>query len=206
MTQTEPENSSGSCCLFFPPWSLFVSPHLHPSHYHHPSHHPVLGIFPILAITQSQSHPLSSPPLLLAAHPCWRGKGGSYLKWMEGCRMSPPAAWGRRQKLSQQREGWEAGGSWDFLLGGVLPACPSPSAPPHLSYLAWEVWAPLSLCGWRFFWLPTSFVSHLRNSGAARLPVPGLSRSCCPPGQLPSIPWMISCPDMKLCKHMEGHK
>lgn len=88
--------------------------------------------------------------------------------------MSPPAAWGRQQKLPQQREGWEAGGSRDFLLGGVLPACPSPSAPPHLSYLAWEVWAPLSLWEWRFFWLPTSFVSHLRNSGGACLQVPGL--------------------------------
>lgn len=166
MTQTEPENSSGSCCLFFPPWSLFVSPHLHPSHYHHPSHHPTLGIGPILAVTQFQPYPLPSTPLLSAAHPCWRGKGGSCLKWMEGCRMSPPAAWGRRRRLPQQREGWEAGGSWDFLLGGVLPACPSPSAPPHLSYLAWEVQAPLSLWEQWFFQLPTSFVSHLRNSGS----------------------------------------
>lgn len=62
MTQTEPENSSGSCCLFFPPWSLFVSPHLHPSHYHHPSHHPILGIGPILAVTQFQPYPFHSPP------------------------------------------------------------------------------------------------------------------------------------------------
>lgn len=113
MTQTEPENSSGSCCLFFPPWSLFVSPHLHPSQYHHPSHHPIPSIVPILAITQSQTYPLSSPPFLLAAHPRWRWKGGSHLKWMEGCRMLPPAAWGKCQKLPQQREGWEAGGSWD---------------------------------------------------------------------------------------------
>lgn len=116
------------------------------------------------------------------------------------------AAWGRHWKLPQQRVGWEADGSWDSLLGGVLPACPSPSAPPHLSYLAWEVWAPLSLWGPWFFWLPTSFVSHLRNSGGVCLQVPGLPRSCCPPGRLPSIQRMITCPDMKLCKHMEGHK
>lgn len=74
-----------------------------------------------------------------------------------------------------------------------------------LSYLAWEVWAPLSLWG-QWFWLPTSFVPHLRNSGGAFWEVPGLPWSCCPPGWLPFIQRMISCPDMKLCKHMEGHR
>lgn len=120
--------------------------------------------------------------------------------------MSPPAAWGRgrHQRLPQRRQGGEAGGSWNFLLEGVLPACPSPLAPPHLSHLAWEVWAPFSLWGQWFFRLPPSFASHLRNSWGVCLQVLGLPQPCSSPAWLPSFQRVISWPDMKLCKHMGG--
>uniref|UniRef100_A0A8C0UF52 Dual specificity phosphatase 8 n=1 Tax=Cyanistes caeruleus TaxID=156563 RepID=A0A8C0UF52_CYACU len=63
-------------------------------------------IMKTMGMSSDDPYPLSSPPLLLAAHPCWRRKGRSHLKWMEGCRMSPAAAWGSvRSCHSRGRDG-----------------------------------------------------------------------------------------------------
>lgn len=101
--------------------------------------------------------------------------------------MSPLAAQvrGRHQRLPQ----WSRGGlvvAGISCWGGVLPACLSLSVPPHLSHLAWEVWAPFSLWHWWFsgFLHPSL---HIQETCGPCLQALGLLCPCSPQGWLPSF-------------------